>query len=213
MADTHKAVAARRPYHSPARRRQAEQTSLRILAEARELFRSAGYAATTMAGIASAAGVSVKTVEAIFGSKRGVLAAAVDPLASGGPPGEMVELVRAAEDPRTRLGLVAELAWAAYSASVPELELMRGAATVAPEIAAVARLVGSRRRANQTRLIAFLSERGVLRADLGPEEAVDIAWTLTSYDVYRALVSEQRWPPDRYRAWLAGALADSLLAR
>jgi hypothetical protein len=137
----------------------------------------------------------------------------VDPLASGGPPGELVERVRAAEDPRTRLGLVAELAWAAYSASVPELELMRGAATVAPEIAAVARLVDSRRRANQARLIAFLSERGVLRADLGPEEAVDIAWTLTSYDVYRALVSEQRWPPDRYREWLAGALADSLLAR
>jgi AcrR family transcriptional regulator len=212
MAETHGA-STRRPYHSPARRRQAEQTSLRILTEARELFRMAGFAATTMEGIASSAGVSVKTVEGIFGSKRGVLAAVVDPLASGGPPRELVERVRAAEDPRTRLRLVAELAWAAYHASVPEFELMRGAATVAPEIAAVAQSVDSRRRANQARLIAYLSERGVLRTDLAPEEAIDVAWTLTSYDVYRALVSEQRWPAARYQTWLASALADSLLAR
>ena len=212
MAEIHEA-SARRPYHSPTRRRQAEQTSLRILTEARELFRSAGFAATTMEAIASSAGVSVKTVEGIFGSKRGVLAAVVDPLASGGPPRELVERVRAAEDPRTRLRLVAELAWAAYHASVPEFELMRGAATVAPEIAAVAQSVDSRRRANQARLIAYLSERRVLRTDLAPDEAIDVAWTLTSYDVYRALVSEQRWPAARYQAWLASALADSLLAR
>jgi AcrR family transcriptional regulator len=212
MAETHGA-STRRPYHSPTRRRQAEQTSLRILTGARELFRTAGFAATTMEAIASSAGVSVKTVAGIFGSKRGVLAAVVDPLASGGPPRDLVERVRAAEDPRARLRLVAELAWAAYHASVPEFELMRGAATVAPEVAAVAQFVDSRRRANQARLIAYLSERGVLRTDLEPEEAIDVAWTLTSYDVYRALVSEQRWPAVRYQAWLASALADSLLDR
>jgi AcrR family transcriptional regulator len=213
MAETHSVGAARRRYHSPARRRQAEQTSLRILTEARGLFRTRGFAATTMETIASSAGVSVKTVEAIFGSKRGVLAAVVDPLASSGPPRDLVERLRAAEDPRIRLRLVAELAWTAYHASVPEFELMRGAATVAPEIAAVAQLVDSRRRANQERLIAYLSERHVLRKDLKPEEAIDVAWTLTSYDVYRALVSERRWPADRYQAWLASALADSLLGR
>jgi AcrR family transcriptional regulator len=206
-------VAARRPYNSPTRRRQAEQTSLRILTEARELFRTAGFAATTMEAIASSAGVSVKTVEGIFASKRGVLAAVVDPLASSGPPRELLERLRAADEPRTRLRLVAELTWTAYHASVPEFELMRGSATIAPEIAAVAQLVDSRRRANQARLIAYLSERRVLRADLAPEEAIDVAWTLTSYDVYRALVNVQRWPADRYRAWLASALADSLLAR
>lgn len=211
MAETHGRGVARRPYHSPARRRQAEQTSLRIIAAARELFRTLGFAATTMEAIASSAEVSVKTVEAIFGSKRGVLAAVVDPLASSGPPRDLVDQIRAAEDPRHRLRLVAELAWSAYDASVPEFELMRGAATVAPEIAAVARQVESRRRANQARLITYLREQRVLRKDLAPDEAIDIAWALTSYDVYRALVGEQQWPSRRYQDWLANTLADNLL--
>src|SRR5215467_13153554 len=163
-------AATTRPYHSPARQRQAEETRTRILAAARELFRSAGYAATTMEAIASSAQVSAKTVEAAFGSKRGVLAALVDPLASGGPPRHLVDQIRAAADPRDRLRLVAELTRSAYQASVPEFELMRSAAAIAPEIAAAARQVESRRRANQARLVAFFREEGVLRGDLDPDQ-------------------------------------------
>jgi hypothetical protein len=55
MAEQHHRVPARRPYHSPARQRQAEQTRAGILAAARDLFRSAGYAATTIDAIASSA--------------------------------------------------------------------------------------------------------------------------------------------------------------
>src|SRR5215469_18600720 len=106
-----------RPYHSPARQRQAEQTRARILAAARDLFRSAGYASTTMDAIASSARVSAKTVEAVFGSKRGVLAALVDPRASAGPPRDLVDQIRAADDPRHRLRLVAELTRRSYEAS------------------------------------------------------------------------------------------------
>src|SRR5215475_8972463 len=105
MPRTHSPGAVRRPYHSPARRRQAEQTRERILAAARELFRSLGYAATTMEAIAWSAQVSTKTVEAAFGSKRGLLAAVVDPLASGGPPRDLVERLRSAADPTERLRL------------------------------------------------------------------------------------------------------------
>jgi AcrR family transcriptional regulator len=213
MPDENSQGPSRRPYHSPARRRQAEQTRMRILAAARELFRSAGYAASTMEAIAAAAQVSAKTVEATFGSKRGVLAAVVDPLASSGPPRDLVDQVRAAEDPQHRIRLVAELTRRAYEASVPEFELIRGAAAVAPEIAAVAQQIEARRRANQVRLVTYLREKGVLRKDLAPEEAADIVWALTSYDLYRALVNERHWPARRYRDWLAGTLADGLLTR
>ena len=213
MPDENSQGPTRRPYHSPARRRQAEQTRTRILAAARELFRSAGYAASTMEAIAAAAQVSAKTVEAAFGSKRGVLAAVVDPLASSGPPRDLVDQVRAAADPQHRIRLVAELTRRAYEASVPEFELMRGAAAVAPEIAAVAQQVEARRRANQVRLVTHLREKGALRKDLAPEEAADIVWALTSYDLYRALVNERHWPAGRYRDWLAGTLADGLLTR
>ena len=211
MADQHDRAAARRPYHSPARRRQAEQTRAGILAAARDLFRSAGYAATTIDAIASSAQVSAKTVEAVFGSKRGVLAALVDPLAAAGPPHDLVDRLREATDPRQRLRLVAELCRRVYEASVPEFELMRGAAVVAPEIAAAAAQVESRRRGNQARLISYLQERGCLRGDLSSEEATDVAWAFTGYDMYRALVAERHWPADRYQNWLADTLAGSLL--
>ena len=211
MTRTHSQGSDRRPYHSPARRRQAEQTRERILAAARELFRTLGYAATTMEAIASAAQVATKTVEAAFGSKRGLLAAVVDPLASAGPPRDLVERVRAAADPGERLRLVAELARRAYQAAAPELELMRGAAAVTPEVAAAARQVESRRHANQARLVAVLAEHRVLRQDLDPGHATDIVWALTSYDLYRALVTGRHWPEERYQDWLAGTLAALLL--
>ena len=211
MAEPNPGPTSRRPYHSPARRRQAEQTRARILAAARDLFRSAGYATTTIDAIASSAQVSAKTVEAAFGSKRGVLAALVDPLASAGPPRDLVDQIRAADDPLHRLRLVAELTRRSYEASLPEFELMRGAAAVAPEISAVAQQVESRRRGNQARLAGYLEERGLLRSDLAPDEATDIIWTLTSYDVYRALIGERHWPPGRYQAWLAETLAATLL--
>jgi AcrR family transcriptional regulator len=201
----------RRPYYSPARRRQAEQTRARILAAARDLFRSAGYATTTIEAIASSAQVSAKTVAAAFGSKRGVLLALVDPLASAGPPRDLVDQIRAADDPLQRLRLVAELTRRSYERSVPEFELMRGAAAVAPEVTAVAQQVESRRRGNQARLAGYLEERGLLRSDLAHDEATDIIWTLTSYDVYRALIGERHWPPGRYQTWLAETLAATLL--
>ena len=158
-----------------------------------------------MEAIASAAQVSAKTVEAAFGSKRGVLAALVDPVASAGPPRDLVNQLRAATDPRQRLRLVAELTRRAFEASLPEFELMRGAAAVAPEIAAVARQVESRRRANQDLLVTRLADEGQLRKDLTPAEATDILWALSSYDLYRALVTEQELDSGSLRELADGA--------
>jgi AcrR family transcriptional regulator len=206
MADT-----TRRRYHSPARQRQAEQTRARILGAARDLFRTVGYASTTVEAIASAAQVSSKTVEAAFGSKRGVLAALVDPLASAGPPRDLVDQIRAASEPGRRLELVAELSRRAYEGSVPEFELMRGAEAVAPEIAAAAAQIEARRRDNQIRLIRYLRQQQRLRDDLTEDEATDIVWALTSYDLYRSLVLQRSWTASSYQTWLAQMLITNLV--
>jgi len=66
---------ARRKYDSPLRREQAEATRRAILAAAQRLFERDGYAATTMAAIATDAGVSPKTVYLAFEGKSGVLRA------------------------------------------------------------------------------------------------------------------------------------------
>src|SRR6476469_1972900 len=66
-------VNAKRRYDSPRRRDQDAATRRQILEAAQPLFEEQGYAATTMASIASAAGVALKTVYVAFESKSGVL--------------------------------------------------------------------------------------------------------------------------------------------
>src|SRR3954471_17340736 len=65
----------RRRYDSARRRAQAEGTRRDILDTAQRLFEERGYAATTMAAIASEARVALKTVYVNFETKSGVLRA------------------------------------------------------------------------------------------------------------------------------------------
>src|SRR3954464_14988062 len=64
-----------RAYNSPRRREQAAATRRQILDAAQRRFERDGYAATTMAAIASEAGVALKTVYVVFETKSGVLRA------------------------------------------------------------------------------------------------------------------------------------------
>lgn len=68
----------RRVYRSTRRRQQAEQTREVVVAAATSLFAGQGWAATGMRDVAKAAGVSVETVYANFGSKGDLLVAAID---------------------------------------------------------------------------------------------------------------------------------------
>lgn len=203
--------AGKRPYRSRVRQRQAEETHQRLLTVARELFAHKGYANTTLEMIAEAAEVSPKTVSAIFGSKRGILTAVVNPDAFGAHVQQLLAELRASTDPYQQVPLVAQITRRAYEPLVAELELLRTSSAVAPEVADLARQIEARRRQNQARLIAYLHERGALRHGLSIEEATDLLWTLTSYDVYRMLVVEQHWEPSRYETWLTQILIQQLL--
>ena len=202
----------KRPYHSQVRQRQAEETRRRILAAAGELFASRGYAVTTLEAVAEVAEVSSKTIAAVFGSKRALLAEVINPEAFSTPVKLLIEELRATEDPSRRLSLVAQITRQAYEPLASSLELLRTAGAVAPELADLAQQVEARRRRNQARLIASLHEQGVLGSGLSFEEATDVLWALTSYDVYRMLVVEQSWEPERYETWLAQLLVQHLLA-
>jgi hypothetical protein len=98
-----------------------------------------------------------------------------------------------------------------YESLSSQLELLRTAGVVAPELADLARQVELRRRHNQSYLIAYLQEQGVLRHELSSEEAIDVLWTLTSYDLYRMLVVERHWSAERYETWLTNLLIQQLL--
>jgi AcrR family transcriptional regulator len=201
----------KRPYHSRVRQRQAEETHRCILTAARSLFESRGYATTTLEAIAELAEVSPKTITAIFGSKRALLAEVINPEAFSASVKLLIEELRVTKDPTRRLSLVAQITRQAYEPLASSLELLRTAGAVAPELADVARQIEARRRQNQARLMASLREQGLLRPGLSFEEATDVLWALTSYDLYRMLVVEQRWEPGSYETWLAQLLIEQLL--
>jgi len=211
MEHTTESDEKKRPYHSRVRQRQAEETRQRILEAARSLFESQGYAATTLEAIAELAEVSPKTLGAVFGSKRALLAEVINPEAFSTPVKLLIEELRATEDPSRQLSLVAQITRQAYEPMASSLELLRTAGAVAPELADVARQIEARRRQNQARLITSLSEQGALRPGLSFEEATDVLWALTSYDLYRMLVVERGWKPVRYETWLAQLLIRHLL--
>src|SRR4051794_23140562 len=64
-----------RTYHAPRRTAGAAETRQAILSAAKEQFEARGWAATTMRSIAMSAGVSPKTVEALFATKPALLEA------------------------------------------------------------------------------------------------------------------------------------------
>src|SRR5205085_12644799 len=183
----------------------------RILTTTRELFGSRGYAGTTLEAIAEVAEVSPKTVSAVFGSKRAILAEVVNPDAFGPHVQQLLDELRTTPEPVRQLSLVAQITRQTYEPLVLELELLRTAHAVAPELADLAREIEMRRRQNQGRLVAYLDEHHMLRQGLPLEEATDVLWTLTSYELYRMLVIERRWSPERYETWLAQLLIQQML--
>ena len=67
-----------RPYHAPQRAAAAARTREAIMTAAKDAFERLGWPGATMRGIADQAGVSVKTVEALYRTKAELLKHVVD---------------------------------------------------------------------------------------------------------------------------------------
>lgn len=200
-----------RPYHSPARRRQADATRQQILAAARSLLATHGYEDTTIDAIARAAGVAAPTVYAAFGSKRGIVAELINQARFGPAYETAVTAALATGDPAQRVAFAAKIARTVYEGERAELDLLRGVGAVAPELAALEREGELDRREAQRVLVEALVAAETLREELDVEAARDVLWAMTCRELYRLLVQERGWPADRYEAWLADSLAAALL--
>ena len=73
----------RRSYVSATRTKRAQKTRKRVIEAATRLFVQQGYATTTMRAIADEAGVSVPTVELLFGTKAQLLHVVIDVAVAG----------------------------------------------------------------------------------------------------------------------------------
>jgi len=201
----------KRPYKSLVRKRQAVDTRRRIIEAARQLLQRAGYDGMTVEAIAQRAQVSAQSVYALFKSKAGILTELLDQSTFGDEYEEAVRQAMSASDPETRLRLAARIARQIHEPLSAAFDLLRGAGVVAPELAKLEQQRERLRYERQERMIISLRDAKRLRLGLNHQTARDIFWMLTGRDVYRMLVRERRWSPQKYQDWLADTLVRSLL--
>lgn len=207
---------ARRKYESPLRREQAAATRRAILGAAQLLFERDGYAATTMTAIAVQAGVSAKTVYLGFEGKSGVLRAVWNLLLRGDdadpPVAERAwyQEVMDEPDPKRQLRLNARNARRVKARAGAMLGVIRSAAAVDTDAAALWSRIGTEFHANQRAVVASLQAKGALRDDLDVDRATDVLWTLNHPDVW-LLLAGRGWAPEEFERWFAAASCRELL--
>jgi AcrR family transcriptional regulator len=200
-----------RAYNSPRRREQAAATRRQILDAAQKLFERQGFGATTMATIASEAGVALKTVYVAFETKSGVLRALWNLLLRGDdedvPVAERAWYREVLEepDPAKTLRLNARNARRVKERVGGVLGVIREAAPLDPDIAALWDRIESDFYDNQ---------RTVLRSiGLDADAAADVLWTLNHPDVWLLLVGRRGWTPEQWERWFADTACAQLLPR
>lgn len=202
----------RRVYDSSGRRAQAALTRERIVAAARSLFVERGYAGTSVAQVAAAAGVSAPTVFAAFTSKVNLLKVAAEATLVGdaGPvplhERPAMRHVHAGATAAEVLDRLADLHTTVAERAYPIFAVLLAAADAEPAIAEQVRLIDEQRLAG-----AGLLARTVLERLGDPDPArlarlTDLIWAYNGLAMYGSLVIRRGWSTERYRDWLSATL-------
>jgi AcrR family transcriptional regulator len=210
-------VKPKRPYESPRRREQAAATRLEILEAAQRLFERHGYAATTMAAVAAEARVALKTVYIAFETKSGVLRALWNLRLRGGredvPVAEQqwYRAVLEEPDPERQLRVNAHNSAHGKVRIGGLLEVIRSAAPIDPDIAALWSRIQTEYRDNQRAIVQSINNKAALNQSLDVERAADILWTINHPNTWQLLVRQRGWTTDQYEQWSADAACAQLL--
>ncbi|MFI6294817.1 TetR/AcrR family transcriptional regulator [Nonomuraea sp. NPDC050790] len=186
---------------------RAQATRARIVAAAAGLFTTTGYTLTSIGAIAAAAGVSEQTVYYAFGTKKAILAVALDQ-AIAGDDQPIATLERpwardtiADPDPRGQLRRQAAGAGDIYLRAAPLLDAVRSAAPTDPELGELWATNLRQRLTVQRTFARALAGKTPLRDEMTPETAADIALTILSPETYTLLVSDRGWSHAAWQSW------------
>jgi AcrR family transcriptional regulator len=207
----------RRRYDSPLRREQAARTRRQILEAAKELFERNGYTATSMAAIASASGVSLKTVYLVFETKSSLLRALWHLLLRGEEDSLPVREqswyrdVLDEPDPERQLRLNMRNSLMVKSRAGPIMDVIREAASSDPDIGELWARIQVEFHANQQAIVQSIADKHALADGLDVATGADILWALNHPSLYALLVGERGWTAERYEGWLTELLCAQLL--
>lgn len=207
----------RRAYRSGRREAQARETRRRVLAAAAAAFLDSGFAGSTMRAIAGRAGVSVPTVELLFGSKARLLKAAIDTAIAGDDEPVPVlgrSWVETAVDAATAhefLGVVAGVLGPAQQRSAGLVLALFEAASTDIELAELAEQMTAQRAVTAEWIVDQLTRKAPLGADRTRQEALDTVWILMDPAVFDRLTRRRHWTVDHYQRWFADSIGRLLI--
>jgi AcrR family transcriptional regulator len=217
-----------RRYHSTLRAEQARDTRRRILQAAAQLFVANGYTGTTVAAVATEAGVVPETIYGTLGGKRRLLEGVIDstivahmePLLGqedSGPsragdtdPPTRWTAIDALDTAQERLHAYAELGCEILAHTGPVHAVIRGAADGEPFAVELRQRLLRNRLTHVTASIRRYAG-DTLRPGLTIEQAGERACALMSPEMHSLLTVELGWTHDQHREWLSHLLVAELL--
>ncbi|MFF5290275.1 TetR/AcrR family transcriptional regulator [Paractinoplanes globisporus] len=193
------------------RQRQAMATKAQIASAARALFAGQGYVGTTIAAIAESADIPAPTIYSAFGGKAAILRAIAWEVAGTLDVDRAHDEALAQPDPRDGLRGVANLQRRQFEQMYDVVDIYQEAARTDPDIAQDVRTIAANRERAFRRHVDGIAPH--LAPGVSVDDGVAIYLTLVLPEVYRTLVIERGWTPDRYEDWLANALIAQLLTQ
>lgn len=186
-----------------------------MVAAAAELFAADGYARTTLAKIAAAAGVSNETVQG-QGSKAALLIAAAE-FAGVGVSGEEnilnLEVGRemvAITDPQAALDYLVATVTDVHQRTAQLAPALFGGANSDPELDRYLSkfIAGINRQAR--RVLNVYRDRRWLRDDVPFDELAETTAVLCSVETYLRIVHRDGWSVQAYQNWCRRMLAETI---
>ena len=175
---------------------------------AKQSFEERGWAGATMRAISERAGVSQKTVEALFGTKAALLQAAVDYAIRGDiepvpmPQRDSVRQMEQAVDAATMLALhaahlrsingrSARIAWAVEQAAADD-----------PTVAALWRQMNDNRAFAVRWATRTLLTKPGRKTRLRQRNVEAAFWVALDWGTYRTLTEQTKLEPDEFERWV-----------
>lgn len=187
-----------------------------VVDAARALFLERGYVATTIEAISDHSDVPSATVYRLFSSKLGILKALLDTSIAGDdqpvavPERPDVASLFTEPDPHALLAGFAGITTAINQRTNDVYRVVASAAGSDPAAAELLDEIRQQRDRGQGQIARALARARALKPGLRERDAADLIHALMSPEVYRLLVGDRRWKPERYQQWLATTLTQQL---
>jgi AcrR family transcriptional regulator len=207
-----------RTYRSDLRQRQAAETRTRILEAAGELFADVGYARTTLAKIAAAAGVSPETVQA-HGPKAALMIASLEYVSFGVEGDQSIldldygRTFVGFDDVDDAISYLVDVQTEVHGRSARLYRALRNAAAADAELERyLADLVAGVGRQHR-RIMEVARDRGWLRDDVPFKELTEWAAVIASIESYDRMVLRDGFSVAAYKRYFRQALDAMVLRR